>query len=502
MDNIKQLRQAGKLDEALAAAQAALQANPDNTWAATNLAWVHDAFCKKYAEGKDANAFKKHLLAIVHLNILPNNPTLANTLCWRLRSLISNKKQGLTQTQTAQLADFCFALAKKLNPEKPADHYSALLHAFLSLRNAWNGIPQLMEWWGWGNFRPEDFQPKTLPSGMRMPISLAEQCYIACAKSLLKTQDTQAILSFIPQLKEASNAHPDFTFTSYYAGKLIMASCSDPAEAVATLVPFVRKKQKEFWAWQLLSEAFPPTDQRHLACLLRAASCPAPEEFLVRVRFGAAKALIGRADYAQAKRHLRKYLTIKEKEHAPLPKEVAQWASQSWFSSDVADANPPIDHMAITQDILLADTPEAFAVIYHVNAGKNIANAITGPQKSIFFLYDKLLKDRPAVGSCILYRADRQEADGFVKLLSLRTANPRWNNFHKQVVGVITTNKKGTTHFIRTPKGIFAFIPPKLFSNSGLNVGDKATAVILLTPQPAKDNVWSWTAVSIAPLAS
>ena len=44
---IKELRESGKLEEALIMAQNELEADPENIWGKRNLVWVYYAFLKK-----------------------------------------------------------------------------------------------------------------------------------------------------------------------------------------------------------------------------------------------------------------------------------------------------------------------------------------------------------------------------------------------------------------------------------------------------------------------
>ena len=67
---IKELRQEGKLDEALQLANQALEADSVNIWNKRNAGWVHYEYLKKYASIEHYNEFKEHLLMIKHHNFI------------------------------------------------------------------------------------------------------------------------------------------------------------------------------------------------------------------------------------------------------------------------------------------------------------------------------------------------------------------------------------------------------------------------------------------------
>ena len=71
---IKELRQSGKLEEALIMAKAELEAQPDNIWAKRNISWVFYEYLKLNLASEDLDAFISNLLEIrdaIRLGISP-----------------------------------------------------------------------------------------------------------------------------------------------------------------------------------------------------------------------------------------------------------------------------------------------------------------------------------------------------------------------------------------------------------------------------------------------
>ena len=67
--DIKKLREAGKLEEALQMAQQNLEAQPDNIWNKRAIAWVYYEYLKKNASPENFGIFKENLINIKELNL-------------------------------------------------------------------------------------------------------------------------------------------------------------------------------------------------------------------------------------------------------------------------------------------------------------------------------------------------------------------------------------------------------------------------------------------------
>jgi hypothetical protein len=84
-------------------------------------------------------------------------------------------------------------------------------------------------------------------------MSRAEQLSIRIAKYLVETKQEDKIIAFIHQLRELYQAHPEYTYPPYFLTQLYLL-IDDRKQAKATLLPFVRKKSRDFWVWQRMAE--------------------------------------------------------------------------------------------------------------------------------------------------------------------------------------------------------------------------------------------------------
>lgn len=505
--NIKTLRQEGKLDEALALALAENEAHPDDPRTWNDIVWCYDAFCKRAAIDADLDQFQKAFDELVSMHEFETNRTLSDTMCWRLRALLANMTNGKPAEEIPTLADKVFPMLKEIHPAIPSEPYSVLCKAFYKCREQWDNFPAFMEQWGWDSFRPEDYQCEELPNGKKMPISLVEGCHIGTAKILIKQQDKEAIEAFLPRMEQLSQAHPEMIYVNYYIGKLMLANGQVGEDAVKAVCPFVRKKKSEFWAWQMLSEAYADNQEKRLACLLRAADCKTQEGFLVKVRLELTHEFLLRHDYANAGYQLHKYVAEKERQQSGLPRDIWHQTQESWYKENNPEQRPDVhlDYLSITNEILCGDYPVHLGVVSFVNHDKKMATVVYGKEKSGFFKYDRLLK-QVRVGDLLVLKWDEISGDGFIKPLvctpisedeakNLQPADGPLDTYYRIVSGKTRSNYAGNAWFLRFD-GESAFIPGEYWRKHPLDAGQQLTAHILWDCNKTRGD-WGWRCLNI-----
>ena len=90
---IKELRQVGKLEEALNLAKAELQAEPDNIWPKRNISWVYYDFLKQNSSPEHFDEFISWLNEIKNLQLPVEEKMLFEQLCWQI-----GKMSGIDQS--------------------------------------------------------------------------------------------------------------------------------------------------------------------------------------------------------------------------------------------------------------------------------------------------------------------------------------------------------------------------------------------------------------------
>ena len=491
--DVMSLRKSGKEEEAYNMAVADYNLDQNDTWAKRALSWcIYDGL-KSSATFEQRGIFFSKLTELKDLEIPVSEEMLWGKIAWPINAFIRDCSK--TQNVGTEIFTKLFEIIRVFPFAKPSLEYSVLLNAFLSAKE-WDGIIEFCDWWGFENFRKEDFECEELPNGKKMPISLAESAHLVYAKALIARKDKDAIAAFIPKLQQLAEQHPKMQYPNYYVGKLLLASGSDKKDAVSALLPFVRKKQSDFWVWQLLAEAFMDDDEKYMACLLRAVNCHVQEQFLVRVYLILADALRQRGYYADARFYLDKYCQIKAETQTNVSREAGSMLNEAWYA-EAAGQKPSfeLDYMSITNELLFADIPETDAVASFVNKDKKVVNVVYGKGKEGFFKYDRFIK-KLNNGDSLKIRIQEVSADGFMKVYSARVSdNPVNSDFCKSVTGSVTTNRLMTAYFLQTDKESY-FIPPTIASKMRLVIGEPISAIVLYSYNKKREQ-WGWSCVKV-----
>lgn len=247
---IKELRQSGKLEEALSMAKTELEVQPDNIWGKRNISWVYYDYLKQDVASIDLDAFITHLLEIKNLELPAEEKMLFDNLSWQIGSMIF-KVLGADNSQHAKLMQL-IEIAKVFEFTKPSEGYSFLFKAFHKTLKIDSKYLQFADWWNFDNFREEDYQKEILPNGREM-MSIVEQAYIAYAKHLLPIQnpdgeivfDKEKALAFIDKISVLEENHSDYQYPVYFKAKLLLA-IGDKDHMLESLLPFAKKKEMTF----------------------------------------------------------------------------------------------------------------------------------------------------------------------------------------------------------------------------------------------------------------
>lgn len=495
MATVKELKEAGKLDEALEMAKGLYESEPDNVYYRSGLAWVYDAYCKRAAETGDVQVFADAFAEIERLGMTGDN-VMSKALCWRFLTLTRNIGQGEKNEPVGRLIS---SMIRQLQVEKPSKEYSLLLKAMLKLKE-FTLFKDFCDWWDFGNFMPEDYADEVLPNGRKL-MSVAEQAYIAYSKILLNEGNIVEIKEFASQLQDIVECYPKMTYPGYYCARLLLRS-GGGSEALDVLLPFAQKKKSEFWIWQLMAEI--QTDYtKRLACLMRAVSCRTEEKFLVKVRQIFASTLIDGKHYAEAKLQIAKLVTCLSGNGNKVPTAVQNWMAEPWYASiQPASASPLcVDYMSITDSLLYGNLDEVLAVVSFVNKDKSIANVVYGREKTGFFKYARLLR-KVRVGDVLDLRFDMKNAAGSnnrlnVAVATLHKGKVKDSDFYKRVGGHVRSNSKGTFFSIDFQGGS-AYIPMQLMKEHKLSVGDNVVATAIYDYNK-KRGEWGWRCISVHP---
>ena len=325
---IKILRQAGKLEEALEMANKDLATDPENIWNKRSIAWVYYEFLKKDSHFDSFDLFKENLIKIKELNLPEEEKMIFDSCAWQIGKMVFSLNECKSKTGVISLSDVfalpqrkdeLFDIIKEFNFTKPSEAYSFIYKAFHKSYEDWKGYLQFADWWDFENFRSEDYQKEEF-NGKKI-MSIVEQAYIAYSKKLLDIKDADyneeeksgKIKEFLPQLDRIIEKQPDYQYPSYFKAKLLL-TLGDEENILSAFIPFAKQKRNDFWVWELMAEIFSENDELKFACYCKALSLKTPEDFLVKLRQTFAAMLIEKEMFQEAKTEIEIIISTRSKQ--------------------------------------------------------------------------------------------------------------------------------------------------------------------------------------------
>lgn len=419
---IKELRQSGKLEEALELAVFELQQAPENVWTRRNLSWVYYDYAKLNCSPEKFESFCENLKSILELQLSEEEKLIFDNIGW----LIIKLGFALSRENNVELQKFniLFDLIKEFHLSKPSEVYSSLFKLFHKVYKNTDKYVVFANWWNFENFRSEDYSVEVLPNGNTI-MALVEQAYIAYAKQLLPKQikpgifnfDKEKAMLFLSELENIIEIHPEYQYPPYFKAKLLLA-LGDQDNILSSLLPFAKKKRNDFWVWDILSEAFPSDKEKAFACYCRGLLCSAPEKMIINLRAKIIPLFIEKQMWDEAKTEIEKIIEIRNANNWRIPNKLISYQNEDWYKY----ANKKRDNKSIYKEfssiadaILFSDIPEESVIIEFVNSDKKILNFIASETKFGFFKYDRFFKT-VHIGDILKVRFLKKESNGLYQI--------------------------------------------------------------------------------------
>lgn len=497
---IKELRQSGKLEEALTMAKVELDEQPENIWGKRNISWVFYDYLKQSVLQQDVDNFITWLREIQNLSLPEEEKILFDNLAWQIGSVVFK----LVSSDDNSRFDKLFKLLEMTQTfpfTKPSDGYSFLFKSFHKALKETDRYLQFADWWGFDNFRTEDFQKEKLDNG-REVMAIVEQAYIAYAKHLLPKQNYEGqvylnkekILDFLPKLIEVEEKHPEYQYPAYFIAKLLLAT-GDNEHMLEHLLPFAKKKRNDFWVWEVLAEAFQNDKEKIFACYSKALSCKSPEEMLVNLRQKMANLLIQKNKFDEAKTEINLLIEARNSKGYKIPNEVIIWQSQEWYKNATSHKSNLEFYKSFipeAESILFLDIPEELIFVDFVNSDKKMLNFIATETKFGFLKYDRFFRD-VKIGDVLKVRFQGGSNEGMHQLYTaVKISEDVFKNqFIKELEGVIRISEGKPFGFIED-----VFIHPSLVTKLKLVDGMSFKGKAVKTFNKEKKQ-WSWKLITI-----
>ena len=496
---IKELRQAGQLEEALIMAQAELDSEPENIWAKRNIGWVYYEYLKLSGETANIDDFLNWLNKLKNLNLPEAENMLIDNIAWKIGSFVFKyyKSNQPNYSKLLELRD----ISMSFNYKKTSEAYSFLYKAFHKALKDTDAYLSFADWWNFENFMPEDFQKEKMPNGKEI-MSIVEQAYITYSKHLLPKYlyeggilsgevsfDVEKVRTFLVKLNSISESYPQYQYPGYFQSKLLLA-LGEKDNMLKSLLPFAKKKRNDFWVWEILSEAFANESDKVFACYCKALTCKSPEEMLVSLRQKMASLLISRQYYNEAKTEIEKLVLARNNKGYKIPYDIAIWQSQDWYKnaeSQKSNLNFYKQFTSIADAILFSDTPEVSILVEFVNKDKKILNYIASENNFGFLKYDRFFSD-VKIGDVLKARFQGGSKEGMHQLYTaIKSKDDDFKrNFMKEVCGKIKIPAGKSFGFLDDN-----FIHPSIVTKLKLSDGMEFSGTAIKTYNQEKKQ-WGW----------
>ena len=345
-----------------------------------------------------------------------------------------------------------------IRSDATADLYCRVLNDITRVAEGWRGYPGFVRWWGPSNLRAEDFENQRGRDGKEYS-SLATKVASALAKTVVDRGAREEVKWVVKFLDTVISRVDEEFWLLYYKGKLLLLD-ERYEEARDYIVPVVRAKMTESWAWGILGETYRgEAPEQSIACFCEAIRRSRDDVYVLNVRTQLAKLLAAQGEHAAAKREVELVLEVKHRQGYKVTPEVQQLTEEPWYGSTTAVAGNEAlyeEHGEQAEALLLDALPWVDALV----TGHQPASD-RGPARTfIGVLAEGALEEVPVkdhhvkevggleVGSPVRVKADAQGGNLSVYSVEPRDGEP-WDLL-PEVVAVIdhVNSGKQVSHFV------------------------------------------------------
>lgn len=263
----------------------------------------------------------------------PDLPQASTSLAWEivrtLKDIVTQKDMD-NQAIRSLLREY----GRLYHIEKPSPLHSLVLLRATQAGEHFRQFISFMRWWDPANLRAEDYQ-RFRPAGAKHSYDcLVERVIKALHKSAKTEQDSDNIRWAAEFVGEQYSKFPEQDWFEYYYGKLLVKT-GELERARKLIVPIVRRKLGEFWAWDNLASTYKVhDDENQLACLCRALMCQTKDEsYLVNVHVKLGGLLVQLQMFAEAKFEIEKSASIREANGWKQSQAIHEWQGASWYQT-------------------------------------------------------------------------------------------------------------------------------------------------------------------------
>ncbi|MBT6914597.1 MAG: hypothetical protein HOA38_04070 [Candidatus Marinimicrobia bacterium] len=382
---------------------------------------------------------------------------------------------------------------------KPDLLHSLVLTQVLKIDKEWIRFVGFAKWWGVDNFREEDHEMLRLNNGKEIA-SLVLRYFYRIGHALTKhhadLSDTDQAWGE-NQLNEALNKHPDDQWLNYYKSKLLLLK-GDSKGAQQALMLVIRRQKRAYWAWAHLGDILSIDNlEQSIICYQYAVSLAQKPGQIVNVREKLAKLLAIKERFEEAAAHLKRALTVREKEKLKIPDSLKQLLATNWYQQNAdLKLSKELDVSSLVDDILYesANLVSRFGVLDNQNEHKKLAYISFGVNEGVVLRYKQFTGiENIKLGSVVSVEVEEGGSTAI-----------RWSESEKSTIDGLLENFVGLMEkpddrefgFLRVTGGPSIFVPPNLMKKIG-NVSDENFRCKAILSMDKKKGKEGWVALKV-----
>jgi hypothetical protein len=379
---ITALRQEGKLEEALQLARPLYSANATDIWVVRALGWTLYKYIKQEQTAGNSSKARELATELQNMGITAETDELLFTksesvlktlspeytelakakelsksgnhagagdilrgtvktypgcaeaktsLAWELYRLL--KEEKALEHSIPLFRDYC---RLKLN-DKPDLIHSLLLSEACKRAENWEAFSKFVEWWKIENLTAEDWKESSGQDGKgpfpALAAKLAKALYKNAKLFRKRGPSFQWMLPFVRKVVETIEGD----WIPYYYAKLSVWFDAEMTGVKDLIVPLLKAKQREFWAWQTLAECTLDNSEIMAFYARAVVSTAADEDFKVELYHHFALFLAKTGQFALASLSAKRYIAIQAKKDRKVEEDIIELQRSSWFDASAKD---------------------------------------------------------------------------------------------------------------------------------------------------------------------
>lgn len=243
-----------------------------------------------------------------------------------------------------------------LEPSIPGMACSNILGQLAKVGSNLPKFPGIIHWVGIEGLRAEDWQPRQYQgktySSLAMNIARTLCKWVKAHPGASHKQMALA-LDWAERVRKSTK--DDDSLWLYWDMAILLRQMGDFRRAAELLTSVIKAKRNEFWVWaeaaRLYAEEQPDLA---LACACRALQCGSDSKFTVNVHRELAQMLADRGEFAQASSELALAITLRQEQGWGIDAELQDLINSSWYDPSAQGAEKASDFYAHhSQDALV-----------------------------------------------------------------------------------------------------------------------------------------------------